>query len=594
MGKKVIELLSEQCLEALRAERPVIYVYTDETELMYQLIYHHSPVTLLTMDGKSYIPYDTVRHADRVPVNYCEGLQDCYYDWTHGTDSHPVFPLDPDKWTDKGIPHITLARGEELRDDMIQKLDRYIRYYLKGCDYIRKSSIILYSNKNYMPEFLYPYTEFINIEFPDRSEIRQIIDREAGKGFLKKRETLLGDFTGFSEREIRSIVRRIYFMEDKNFNDSRKIRDMIFRVKKQLIMRENILELAEPDAEAQQIEGLDKLKQYLAGIKNSLLNAETRKNLYGADCPKGILVCGVPGCGKSMAAKYTAHILGLPLLKMDVGNLLDSLQGESEHNMKKALKLAEAMAPCILFIDELDKAFSSAKVRTVGNDSAFKRMFAAMLTWMQENKKPCFLFAAANDLTGFPSEFFRSGRFDMLFAAYLPTEKECVGILKTRLEFAKSQAVSRTENHPLFSGGWYKNDDELAEIIGLFASPFRALTGADITKIVNQALQRIADEDGNETTPIRKDKMKTVIRQMLEQRELTVYGDSPVNMEQAAATCIELVCRQFVPMSANSLYADCTIKKSPDGSRFQLSIPAGSELSVYDKKLLESLEVGIL
>lgn len=94
--------------------------------------------------------------------------------------------MDPDKWTDKGIPHITLARGEELRDDMIQKLDRYIRYYLKGCDYIRKSSIILYSNKNYMPEFLYPYTEFINIELPDRSEIRQIIDREAGKGFLKK------------------------------------------------------------------------------------------------------------------------------------------------------------------------------------------------------------------------------------------------------------------------------------------------------------------------------------------------------------------------------------------------------------------------
>lgn len=586
MGKRVIEQLKEKCLEAYRAEKPILYVYTDESELMYELIRSCSPVDLLVRDGKSYVRYDSELHRGRIPVNYCEGLQDCYYDWSGGPGFDPVFPLNPEKWKDKGIPHITLARGEELQGEMIQKLDRYVRYYLKGDGSIRRSTIILYSCKNYMPEFLYPYTEFIKVEFPDREEIRQIIDQETGKNFLGKREELLGDFTGFEEREIRSIIRRIYFMNDKDFNDSRKIRDMIFRVKSQLIMRENILELVDADRESEEMGGQDRLMDYLKGVKESLLNAELRESVYGAGCPKGILVCGVPGCGKSMAAKHAAHVLGLPLLKMDVGNLLDSLLGESEHNMKKALELAEAMSPCILLIDELDKAFSSARIKSMGNDGTFKRMFASMLTWMQEHTKPCFLFATANDLTGFPPEFFRSGRFDMVFGVYLPTRQECVEILKTRLKFAKRRAVSRLDEQPLFSGEWYKNDEDLAEIIGLFASPFRALTGADIAKMVNQALQRIADEGHYEKRPIGKQKMKDVIGHMLQNRELMVYGDSEMNMEQAADCCKEMFLRQFVPVSSKALYDAYRLRE--DGV-IDAETADSRNLSDYDRELLKRM-----
>ena len=152
------------------------------------------------------------------------------------------------------------------------------------------------------------------------------------------------------------------------------------------------------------------------------------KETYGLQAPKGILLCGIPGCGKSLAAKLTAQTLDLPLLQMDMGNLMGGIQGQSEENMRKALGFAEAMAPCVLWIDELEKGFSGAKSSGNSDGGTFKRMFGTLLNWMQENMKPCFIFATANDIGGLPKELFRSGRFDELFAVYLPTAQECADI----------------------------------------------------------------------------------------------------------------------------------------------------------------------
>ena len=155
-----------------------------------------------------------------------------------------------------------------------------------------------------------------------------------------------------------------------------------------------------------------------------------RKN--GTPPPKGVLLCGIPGCGKSEAAKFTAQILNLPLLKMDIGSLMDKYQGVSEQRMRDALKMAEAMAPCVLWIDELEKGFSGAGSN--GDSSSFKRMFGYLLGWMQDNQKPCFIFATANDIGGLPKEFFRRGRFDGLYAVSPPTAPDCVSVFKSCLE----------------------------------------------------------------------------------------------------------------------------------------------------------------
>ena len=155
--------------------------------------------------------------------------------------------------------------------------------------------------------------------------------------------------------------------------------------------------------------------------------------LFGIPCP---------GCGKSDCARYTARTLGLPLLRMDIGSLMHMYQGESERELREALKLAETMAPCVLWIDEMDKGFS--EVGKDGGSGSFMRMFGYLLSWMQDNTTPVFIFATANDIGGLPKEFFRSGRFEARYAVYLPTERECAAIIRACMK----RAVKNTEAAP--------------------------------------------------------------------------------------------------------------------------------------------------
>ncbi len=145
--------------------------------------------------------------------------------------------------------------------------------------------------------------------------------------------------------------------------------------------------------------------------------------------PKGVLVVGVQGCGKSIAAKFIAHEWGLPLLKLDAGRLYEKYVGESEKNLRKAMDLAEAMAPVVLWIDEIEKVFSQGR----GSDSdggLSQRLFGAFLTWLQEKKQEVFVVGAANDLFGVPPELLRKGRFDEIF--FVPSTSACASRTRSR------------------------------------------------------------------------------------------------------------------------------------------------------------------
>ena len=154
---------------------------------------------------------------------------------------------------------------------------------------------------------------------------------------------------------------------------------------------------------------------------------------YGVDIPKGIMIVGMPGCGKSLAAKAAAKLFEIPLVRLDIGRLLGKYVGESEHNMRRALKLAEAISPCVLWIDEIEKAFSGVGESGGGSDVT-TRLFGQFLTWMQEKENTVFIVSTANDISKIPPEFLRKGRFDELFYVDFPGVEERKQIIEIHLK----------------------------------------------------------------------------------------------------------------------------------------------------------------
>jgi len=207
--------------------------------------------------------------------------------------------------------------------------------------------------------------------------------------------------------------------------------DIVLSEKKQLIRRNGILEYIEEDSTIDSVGGLEELKRWLKQ-RSDAFTEKARE--YGLPQPKGMLILGVPGCGKSLIAKTTSRLWGLPLLRLDMGRVYDgSMVGRSEANLRNALKTAESISPAILFIDELDKSFAGSGGSGDSDGGTSNRIFGSFLTWMQEKKSPVFVMATANRVERLPGEFLRKGRFDEIFFVDLPTPEERQDIYKIHL-----------------------------------------------------------------------------------------------------------------------------------------------------------------
>ena len=203
----------------------------------------------------------------------------------------------------------------------------------------------------------------------------------------------------------------------------------ILEEKVQVIKKTGILEFIPSEYTIKDIGGLDNLKNWLLKRNNSW--SEQAKK-YCIPAPKGVLVTGVPGCGKSLTAKAMSTIWQLPLLKLDFGKVFSGLVGSSEENMRRALATAEAVAPSILWIDEIEKGLSG--LGSNGDSGVSSRIFGQFLTWMQEKESPVFVIATANNISNLPPELLRKGRFDEIFFVDLPTLSERKEIFKLHLE----------------------------------------------------------------------------------------------------------------------------------------------------------------
>ena len=250
---------------------------------------------------------------------------------------------------------------------------------------------------------------------------------------------------------------------------SMEIFHTIYEEKRQCIRKNGLLDYIESDVKISDIGGLDVLKLWLQKRNNSWsCDAEE----YCLPAPKGVLITGVPGCGKSLIAKTMSSAWGLPLVQLDMGRIYSGLVGSSEENMRRAIQTAEAMAPCVLWLDEIEKGLAGTGS---SNDSGTSsRVFGTLLTWMQEKKVTVFILATSNDISGLRPELLRKGRFDEIFFVDLPTRMERREILQLHIHKRMCSAFSKMN----FDDAFYEKMVDMTE----------EFNGAELEAIVVSAL----------------------------------------------------------------------------------------------------------
>ena len=200
--------------------------------------------------------------------------------------------------------------------------------------------------------------------------------------------------------------------------------------KEQIIRKSGILDYFPKNENLKDVGGMDVLKDWLFKRQKAY---EKKARDFGLQKPKGLLLLGVPGCGKSLTAKTIASFWNMPLLRLDIGKVFQGLVGSSEDNIRKAITTAEAVAPCVLWIDEIEKGLSGVQSSGVTDGGVTSRIFSTILTWMQEKTSPVFVVATANNINLLPPELLRKGRFDEIFFVDLPNEEERKKIFEIHL-----------------------------------------------------------------------------------------------------------------------------------------------------------------
>ncbi len=304
-----------------------------------------------------------------------------------------------------------------------------------------QKTIILMSPVQIVPIELEKEVVVLDFPLPNIAELEEVLLQQLGIARIKKlatetKEKLLQAALGLTKDEAEKVYRKAQVTAGRLTEDEVAI---VLSEKQQLIRRNGILEYIEHDEGIGAVGGLEELKHWLTQRSNAFTQ---RAREYGLPQPKGMLILGVPGCGKSLIAKTASKLWSLPLVRLDMGRVYDgSTVGRSEANLRNALKAAESISPMILFIDELDKAFAGSAGSADSDGGTSSRIFGTFLTWMQEKKSPVFVMATANRVDRLPGEFLRKGRFDELFFVDLPNFEERSQIFHIHLSKRRSEVT---------------------------------------------------------------------------------------------------------------------------------------------------------
>ena len=415
--------MKEELNILVRAQYPLIYLITPEEERAEQAI------EKIAKDNTEYRRV-FVWTVTRGMVEYGQSRS--------STQHNTVSPEAAIEWTirqkESGI-YIFKDLHPFIEGPVITRWLRDAIASFKGSD----KAIILMSPVQTLPIELEKEVAVLDYPLPNMSELDRVLSARLAKSRTKRldtetREKLLKAALGLTKDEAEKVYRKAQVKAGQLTESEVEI---VLSEKKQLIRRNGILEYIEEDETIDSVGGLEELKRWLKQRSNAFTE---RARQYGLPQPKGMLILGVPGCGKSLIAKTTSRLWSLPLLRLDMGRVYDgSTVGRSEANLRSALKTAESISPVILFIDELDKAFAGGGGSGDSDGGTSSRIFGSFLTWMQEKKSPVFVMATANRVERLPGEFLRKGRFDEIFFVDLPNTAERQAIFEIHLGKRRSQ-----------------------------------------------------------------------------------------------------------------------------------------------------------
>ena len=355
---------------------------------------------------------------------------------------------------------------------LVRALKDTVRYYKDGPV---PRTLILISPTPYIPADLESLVTLVDFPLPTEPQIRATLDgmiaRNTAAGALRVELGPAG-----AERLAKAALGLTAFEAENAFarsmvDDGRLTDDDIALVqeeKRQIVQKSGVLEVVRSTVGLDDIGGLENLKTWLRKRNGSWLEEAAA---YGLPAPKGVLVTGVPGCGKSMTAKAMASAWSLPLVRLDIGRVFGGLVGASEQNMRTALRTAEAIAPCVMWIDEIEKGFASG-ASGAGDSGTSARVFGTFLSWMQEKTAAVFVMATANQISLLPPEMMRKGRFDEIFFIDLPTDTERRVIFSLHLK-ARLKAGPALGSLPV--------GDELLDSL---VSATEGFSGAEIEQVV--------------------------------------------------------------------------------------------------------------
>lgn len=586
--KFVIDLIIEQIRSGMILRKPIIYLQTTELEIVRRVL--NSDQVVMRM----------ARYAADTMTPFAEAYADCSNGYHDALVDHRIINMDcctceelskkiNGNCEDDGcygrfvlkdnrrinsnylLPsllavHIRKNAMPYNNTSVFDALYPFIDRYLQEEDdsgAIRSSVVLLHGEQMELPAWLMPYCYIVEEPYPEREEIAAIISGKVEKSSCGKLpedsvESYVSGFLGNTLIQVENTMDYLLNLPEDPFTKSpmikneSKVQKVLANLKEQNVKRIGLLEMQRID-EKEELGGMEVFHQWLDNSKKSIPRADYIFRRTGAAGHKGVLMCGIPGCGKSAAVNLLAKELRLPVLKMDIGRLMGGIVGESEHNMHLALRLAEAMSPCILYIDEIEKGFGGNGGKSEDSNGVTKRMFGILLSWMQDCTKPVYIFATANSLSGIPKEFFRSGRFDSHFALYMPTYAECIDIFRKRMEKAARTVLEYDKSGELFRSQCY-DDGNLSSVMNhlLFEENGqkrgRFITGADITKLVNMALRQFADRKG----AINHVEWIAALKSAVD--STTVYGDGNENLDSIAVCYLRMMRLGFKPTSNGCLF----------------------------------------
>ncbi len=482
--------MEEKLKQYIDAGFPILYIHTFEEEKADRLILAAARrKTVVEWNGAN----GPVEFQNKTSLVAYPSLESFLSEQASGNDlNHCLLVI-------KDIAELLRPERQESQK-VIALLKEIARKIRKG---VIDATVIIVSPTVFIPKELEKLITVLRLELPTEREIRGLIEDlirdnpEIPPVYPKLLDEMSNAFKGLSELEIDDLL-RMSIARDGDL--TRKTLQLIFEQKQQMILKAGILEMVQVKESVDDIGGLENLKDWLqrkAAVFKDINNAKA----YGVPMPKGVLIAGTPGCGKSLTAKAASSLLGVPLLKLDMGRLMGKYVGESEENMRRAIELAEAMSPCVLWVDELEKGFAGI---SGGGSEVTTRLFGTFLTWMQEKTCAAFVIATANDISQLPPELMRKGRFDEIFYVALPNPEERRKIFEIHLTKRRKEDVGRIDIDRLVSATDGYSGADIESVVGesvesAFVKKSPVLTTEEILHCIENthSLKEIMEEQIN-------------------------------------------------------------------------------------------------